>query len=112
MNALKEIQSVPPSSHPNTVLAPNGPHLYPLPPPSSPLGTAGLLLLWLLTLSIYSTVHIAHAGHIFGVCIYECIAVTACSVSARSSIAQVCEEVQFVWLLGPCGRGRDKKVRI
>ena len=32
---IREIQSVPPRSHPHTVLVPNGPHLYPLPSPSS-----------------------------------------------------------------------------
>ena len=35
MLKIREIQSVPPRSHPHTVLVPNGPHLYPLPSPSS-----------------------------------------------------------------------------
>ena len=116
---IREIQSVPPRSHPHTVLVLDQPHLYPLPPPSSSMelrvyccwGSIPLRkhIKMFLVLQFIKPMLDTSSGYIFLLSMIVC---AVAAVYQRSSIAQVCEEVQFVWLLAACGRHRDKKVRI
>ena len=101
---IRDIQSVPPGSHPCTVLVPNGPHLYPF---RHPLlhGTASLLLLRLFNVVYRCAQYYITCGLVGHICCrlhkslaHECV----CSVWAlvhRSSVwrSPVCMAARPLW---------------